>query len=106
VAHHELLREQNGETVKLHPGDSLVVSLPDNPTTGFRWTVESFDSGVLEACKEDYSTASTAVGGGGERRFCFRAISTGSTVLTLKLWRSWEGDRSVRARFQATVIVT
>ena len=102
---YELLREHNGQTVELHRGDTLVIRLPDNPTTGFRWAVDSFDSEVMTRLQEEYSSASSAIGGGGLRRFAFQASSTGSSVIALKLWRSWEGEGSVRSRFQVTVKV-
>lgn len=99
------MREDNGKQFEVQRGDTLVIRLPDNPTTGYRWTVDSFDATVVARVEENYSTASPAVGGGGLRRFAFRATASGSSVIALKLWRSWEGERSVRSRYQVTVEV-
>lgn len=101
----ELVREHNGETVELQRGDTLVIRLPDNPTTGFRWAVDSLDSDVMTQVEGDYSSASSAIGSGGVRCFAFQAKGVGTSVITLKLWRSWEGDRSARSRFRVTVNV-
>jgi hypothetical protein len=35
----------------------------------------------------------------------FRAVATGNVELRLKLWRQWEGDKSIVDRFAATVRV-
>jgi inhibitor of cysteine peptidase len=44
-----------------------------------------------------------AVGSGGEAIFRFRVVGVGSSTLTLKYWRHWEGARSIIQRFAATI---
>lgn len=105
MTHRELVRENDGQTIELHRGDTLVIKLADNPTTGFRWAIDSFEPTVMARVDEDYSSSSAAIGGGGLRRFAFRAVTSGTSVIELKLWRSWEGDGSVRSRYQVTVRV-
>jgi predicted secreted protein len=44
-------------------------------------------------------------GSGGVHTFTFTAKHAGTSPLSLKAWRSWEGDSSVVARFSVTVQV-
>ena len=47
--------------MQLHSGQTLTVTLPSNPTTGFRWVVEDAASGVLRSLgQEVYTTPEDA----------------------------------------------
>ena len=47
--------------MQLHTGQTLTVTLPSNPTTGFRWVVEDAASGVLRSLgQEVYTTPEDA----------------------------------------------
>ena len=43
------------------------------------------------------------IGAGGTRTFTFIAKNAGTVDLQLKLWREWEGDSSIRERFEVTI---
>lgn len=34
-------------TAELEVGDEVVIRLPENPTTGYAWSIESMDDGLL-----------------------------------------------------------
>ncbi|WP_429469391.1 protease inhibitor I42 family protein [Paraburkholderia sp. WSM4175] len=93
----------NGTTVEMHAGDTVILYLPENATTGYRWTIEELDAGLIELQESDYASGSSAVGSGGEARWTFRAKALGTTPLKLKLWRHWEGDGSILKRFVVTL---
>ena len=94
----------NGRTVEVRAGDAVVVRLQENPTTGYRWAAEPTGEAVaLEGF--EYVGSGSAVGGGGERVFTFRAKQAGSAAVRLKLWREWEGEGSVTRSFTVTVRV-
>ena len=96
----------DGKTVDLGAGDDLVLRLKENPTTGYQWALEPGSDAVLAPQASDYvGGAGPALGGGGERVFTFKAQQAGSATIRLKLWRAWEGDKSVTERFAATVRV-
>jgi inhibitor of cysteine peptidase len=102
-----LTRGDDGNSVEVHVGDSIVVQLPENPTTGFTWAIDQADAYVLRRQSFRYSAApSAAVGGGGQRSFRFKAVRPGTVTLQLKLWREWEGAKSVADRYAATIRVT
>ena len=102
-----LTKDNAGSNVGLKSGDMLEVRLPENPTTGYRWAVDSVDTRVLQLDTTPYEPATDAgVGGGGTRVFRFSVAGSGSSVLRLKLWREWEGDQSILERFEVTINAT
>jgi inhibitor of cysteine peptidase len=97
------LREQDsGRTVDMKLGGIVIVHLKENPTTGYRWTVET-DSGLEQI--SDCFKAGEAIGAAGVREFQFRLTKVGSYELRIKNRREWEGEGSVIARFAANIIV-
>lgn len=101
-----LTSADNGKSIEVQVGDSVVVRLPENPATGFVWAIDKAGDDVLPLETSGYSPAAGAgVGGGGQRSLTFRAIRAGTLRLQLKLWREWEGDKSIAERFTATIRV-
>lgn len=107
MAEQTISKAQSGSSIHVKVGDSVVVRLPENPTTGFRWSVDAAGEPVLMPAGDDYILGQDAgVGGGGERVFCFTAKSPGNATLRLKNWRHWEGEASVMDRFTLAVEVS
>jgi inhibitor of cysteine peptidase len=96
----------DGRTLDTRPGTVIVVELPENPTTGFRWSLRSRVEPVL-AQRSDTFVPPTGMrpGAGGSRRFEFAAALPGSAAIVLWNWREWEGEGSVAKRYQVTVTV-
>jgi len=103
-----LTEANDGKAIRVREGDEIVLGLPENATTGYRWHVgrsdglDEKDTGEREGPKGP----NPQVGGGGTRKFRFVAKSPGSARLELKHWREWEGDKSVIARFAVDITVT
>jgi inhibitor of cysteine peptidase len=92
--------------VHVRVGDQINVSLDEKPSTGYRWEIEQADTTVLVPGARTYVQAQgTGVGGGGMMSLSFAARSPGTAAIRMKLWRPWEGEASVRARFAVTVVV-
>jgi inhibitor of cysteine peptidase len=75
------------------------VKLPANPSTGFRWTLESYDAEHFSCLETEYVAATTArMGAPGTRVFYFKqkegAVCPESTTLRFLYGRSWETDSS------------
>lgn len=96
----------NGSTVQLSVGDSLVISLPGNPTTGFNWLVASADGNILQQ-KGDvaFKTSSSALGAGGTITLSFQAVAAGETPLVLQYKRAWETGTPPEQTFGITIVV-
>lgn len=101
-----LTEVQNEASFDSQVGDLIVVLLDETPTTGFRWAIEQVDEPVLRLEHDEFLSPSGAgIGAGGRHRFTFIAQSPGSGRIRLKLWRDWEGDKSVIKRFSASINV-
>jgi predicted secreted protein len=98
-------------SIEVRPGDEIVLHLPENATTGFRWHVDQMQ-GPLEQVSDGYVEAEPEAphgdvqfGRGGIREFRFRAICPGSARLELKNWQPWEGEASVTERFAVQITI-
>ena len=98
--------EQNaGQTITLNMGDTLVVSLEGNVTTGFTWVPAPQEPALLEQEGEpEVTPQSSLVGAGGTIVLKFKAVSTGQTVLRLDYKRPFEQDTPPVKSFELTVI--
>jgi inhibitor of cysteine peptidase len=94
----------NGKSFEVHQGEVIEIRLAENPTTGYRWAIDHVDADFLTLQNSAFSPPPGAgLGGGGERTFTFTATQTGTARIQLKLWREWEGDRSITDRYALTV---
>jgi len=98
-----LNNQDRGRTVEVEAQSLVIVRLDENPTTGYRWNVET--SGGLEMVGDSFERIGDAIGAGGVRVFQFRASDTGSHELGIRKWRDWEGESSIIDRFYATILV-
>ncbi|CDZ78174.1 putative secreted protein [Legionella massiliensis] len=87
----------------------FLVTLPSNPTTGYQWTVVSFDKSFLELKASQYLPPKTKlIGAGGQMQFNFALIARktypASTTMQFKYLRSWEPEtgtlKTVTVNFQ------
>lgn len=72
----------NHGNVTLNPGDTLVVQLNANSTTGYQWSVGDMDSSILSLKSSRYIRPRGGMPGqGGTQEFRFTANSVGSLFL-------------------------
>ncbi|CAN5554067.1 hypothetical protein BH10PSE4_BH10PSE4_19390 [soil metagenome] len=100
-----LTEQDNGRRQVARVGDTVELRLSENATTGYRWALDAHDAAFLEALDETADYPSAAVGSAGEAVFRFRVARAGSGRLSLKYWRSWEGEGSILERFSVTLDV-
>ena len=77
----------------LRKGQTLTISLPSNPTTGFRWVVADAAPGVLRSLgPEVYTTPEDAgvVGGAGKSTWRYEVYQKGDGRLLMEYRRPWE----------------
>jgi inhibitor of cysteine peptidase len=87
--------EGGEQSVQLVPGQVLEVILPGNPTTGYGWTLEGFETQDIlggPADAEFQSEAPDRMGAGGIFKFRFTAARSGSATIRFAYRRSWEKD--------------
>ena len=78
--------------MKLTSGQNLILTLPSNPTTGYRWAIQDSAGGVLRALSpEVYTNPEDAgvVGAAGISTWRFQAFTTGTGRLRLTSQQPW-----------------
>jgi len=99
-----LTTADNGRSFRMGAADEIVLRLPENPTTGYRWQIDRMGE-ALELTSDTYEPSPPLQpGSGGTREFRFRRVAPESARLELKNWQEWEGDRSISERFAVTVL--
>ena len=98
-----LTEAQDGSTVPAQGADTVVVELPESPTTGFRWSVDNGEEALEPTDASFRPAAGGGLGGGGTRVFRYEIPAKRRSHIRLKLWRAWEGERSVTRRFDAWI---
>jgi len=95
-----------GREVRVAAGGSIVLELPENPTTGVRWNLAAVPA-ALVLVRDDYraSPADTGIGAGTTRILEFRGDTPGRYALHLRRQQEWEGDASTDAEFDFTLVV-
>jgi len=99
---------QNGQSVQVHTGDTIVLQLDENPSTGFTWEVSKTDATILTLQDSTYTRAPGnpgEVGRGGIHIWTFMATQPGTVHLQLKNWRSFEGASSATHWYNVTLEV-
>ncbi len=97
----------DGREMQLKKGQTLVVTLEGNPTTGYSWeAAEPLDEQVLRQVGEaEFKAESEALGAGGVQTLRFEAVKAGTTTLKLVYHRPWEEDVDPLETYSIQVVV-
>jgi inhibitor of cysteine peptidase len=99
------------ETIEVNTGDTLVVVLCSNPTTGFRWVEEAqiSDTGVLKQVSHEFigpeSEPPPPPGTPGQEAWTFEVLKEGTSTVSMEYSRPWEGGEKGEWTYTLTVIV-
>ena len=85
-----LEKKHDGDIVKLAPGDTIIITLKSNPTTGYSWNVVDIDFSILKPGKTEFRPQSNLLGAPGQEVLYFTALENGETKLVLGYLRPWE----------------
>jgi inhibitor of cysteine peptidase len=84
-------QKNNNTRVDLRANQNLIVNLPANPSTGYRWEIVKYDEDLLTLNSRDYKQREAApglVGVGGTESFSFKALKPGQTRLVMRYARA------------------
>ena len=95
----------DGQEVQVTRGDIVVLRLPENPTTGVRWSFEQMDGPVRLAGDDYEQVAGGGIGAQAIRKLSLQFLSAGRVRLRLKRWQEWGGESTVDATFQCIIDV-
>ncbi len=100
-------QQDDGKSIPLILGELLSIHLPENCSTGYRWTLEALVPENILLLQRTFieSKMPPVLGAGGMRVWVFKAAGIGKTQINLKRWRPWEGEKSVKERFVLQVEV-
>jgi inhibitor of cysteine peptidase len=96
-----------GREMQLKKGQTLVVTLEGNPTTGYSWeAAEPLDEQVLRQVGEaEFEQESEALGAGGVQILRFEAVNAGKMTLKLIYHRPWEEGVEPLETYSLQVVV-
>jgi len=104
-----LTEEDAGRQIELKPGQTLVIELPSNPSTGYSWQQQACDEAVLKPVGEiefrQESAGANVVGAGGVEVLRFEAAGQGTTTLELVYHRPWEKGVEPLQHFSVEIVV-
>ncbi|MDG9884993.1 protease inhibitor I42 family protein [Pseudomonas sp. GD04058] len=103
-----VVEKQSQCPIDLSIGQALTLTLPSNPSTGYRWQVQDAASSVLGALGPEVyrSNDNTGmVGSDGQSTWRFRAKGAGEGHLVLVYQQPWAPEESPVQRFDCTVKV-
>lgn len=97
----------NHRTIPLQVGQRMLITLPGNATTGFRWELLPGSEPVLiQEGKTEYKAEGRTPGRGGSFRFLFTAGAPGTATVKLIYSRPFEKGVPPAQRFEVGVVVT
>ena len=89
MADHRINVDKLPRVVELNVGDTFVIDLRENPTTGYRWQA-SPASQLVPSGDEFLAQGNAAAGSSGVRTLKFTPLSVGKGTVMLELRREWE----------------
>jgi len=85
----------NPGTIETKIGETFMIKLDSNPTTGYSWRMAALKPGIVEKVSNVYKPTKTQeriVGSGGIEEWTFKAVAKGNVAITLEYVRPWEKD--------------
>jgi inhibitor of cysteine peptidase len=103
----KIIEKDDGKLVELTVGNTLIVELPGNPSTGYMWEVGSVNTSVLKPVESatKFKSDTNLMGSPGKITLRFKAAGAGKTALKLVYRRSWEKNVAPIKAYQANVTV-
>jgi len=93
---------------RLKVGQALTLTLPGNPSTGYRWRIENPAASILKSLGPEVYSApddTDVVGSAGSSTWRYLASSAGEAHLVLVYQRPWEAEVAPVQSFECKVIV-
>jgi inhibitor of cysteine peptidase len=94
--------------VQLKTGQNLILTLPSNPTTGYRWAIQDSAGSVLRSLSpEVYSNPEDAglVGSAGQSTWRFQTFAAGNGRLRLTYSQPWAPEVPAVKTFECVISV-
>lgn len=98
-------KTQNNSELICEKGDKILLELPENPTTGFKWHIQKSDGLTLQEdqFKLDTPSNKNSMGAGGTRKLEFEFSGPRHAALHLEYYQEWEGVESSTESFKLSL---
>lgn len=83
-------KETKVQLIQARVNESFTISIPANPTTGYKWTADYDYVLLVQGRTEFEKSPSGALGSGGTSVFVFTPLKPGKTTIYFVYKRSWE----------------
>jgi predicted secreted protein len=81
--------------ISVSAGETFIINLDANETTGYSWSVNIGDSDILTLDSNEYEAEETdTVGAGGMTVLTFTANEAGETTIELTYSQDWDGGET------------
>jgi inhibitor of cysteine peptidase len=102
----QLDANSNGRQIEVSQGQTIVVTLEANPSTGYSWERAEAQEDILQQVGEpEFTNRSNLVGAPGTETLRFKAAQAGQTELKLVYHRPWETGVAPEETFTVQVVV-
>jgi|SoiMethySBSTD1v2_1073268.scaffolds.fasta_scaffold276333_2 predicted secreted protein len=100
-----LTERNDGGRIRVRVGDTIEIFLPENASTGYRWSVDDLDSSLFDVAGASAEYPGQTIGAGGQA--CVRITVRGKGIGTVRLSyrRPWEGADATLKQFTVEVEV-
>jgi inhibitor of cysteine peptidase len=95
----------DGRTIDLPVGEEIEVRLPENPTTGYRWQVDSDGKPAVTLLDDQFDPPGGTHGRAGSHGWRFEARQVGEGRIALASRRRWESGGQSGRTFAVSVRV-
>jgi inhibitor of cysteine peptidase len=93
--------------VEIARGEEVEITLPENPTAGYRWRLDASDGAVCSVVEDAFEAPDPQKpGAGGTHHWRFRGEHTGEVTILLTLSRTWDSRGPGVQSFRVAVRVT
>ena len=105
----EVSQADDGKTIKAAPGNSVMIRLPGNPSTGYSWRNAGISGGrTLQTPQAEpaYQRGPNRPGASGVFVFPLKAMQAGKATVKLEYVRPWEKGKVAAKTFSVTIEVS
>ncbi len=98
-----LSEKDDGKTISARIGDTFLLKLPENPSTGYTWQI-SVTPGLIVTGEGFYPSVLRRIGAPGTREWQIRVTGPGDQTISAVYMRPWES--TVNSAREFTLFIT
>lgn len=102
----ETIEVTYSKNVTAQIGDTIIIRLRENPTTGYSWQMDIPETEAVKLQEDAYVAPDTnLVGAGGIHKWQLKVTTSGTVKITGTYCRPWKKNMSPARRFECKITV-